>query len=444
MDREARMTQPSAVSILQELIRFDTTNPPGNERPCIEYLDALLTSAGIETRIVAQAPERPNLLARLRGTGKAPALLLFGHVDVVTTEHQAWSVPPFEARIEDGYLWGRGALDMKSGVAMMVSAILRAAQSDMPLAGDVLLAVLSDEEAGGNAGARFLVHEHPSLFEGVRYGIGEFGGFPLYIDGKPLYLIQVGEKQPCWTEVTIRGPAGHGARPMRDGTMATLGRVLSELNHRRPPVHITPVTERMVEAIARVLPIGKRTIFRRLLDPRRTDRILQRLGETGRNLEPLFRNTVNATMVRGGDKPNVIPSEISLGLDGRLLPGFEPDDLLSELGDIIGTDLEANVRFYDRGPTDVDFGLLPMLSDVLERAHPGSHAVPYLLPGSSDARFFSSLGIQTYGFLPMNLPPEFDFFGTIHAADERIPVESVEFGAQAMVDVLARYKGAGN
>lgn len=437
------MTRPTATHILQDLIRYDTTNPPGNERPCIEYIDALLRDADIETECVALDPERPNLLARLPGQGQGPGLLLFGHVDVVTTRHQLWAVPPFEARIQDGFLWGRGALDMKSGVAMMIHALLRLADEGCPHSGDILFAAVVDEEAGGNAGSRFLADKHAGLFEGVRYAIGEFGGFPLYISQAPLYMIQVGEKQPCFTEITLRGPAGHGARPMRDGTMAELGKLLVRLNRSRLPIHITPATERMVHAIADVLPVAKRAIFRRLLDPRRTDRILRRLGDIGCNLEPLFRNTVNATLVRGGEKPNVIPSEISLGLDGRLLPGYGPQDLLDELEEAVGMPLHATVRLFDEGSSNMDLGLLPLLGEVLDEAHPGSHAVPYLLPGSSDARFFARLGIQTYGFLPMNLPEGFDFFATIHAANERIPVESVEFGAHVLHDVLSRYPGAG-
>ena len=433
------MAQQTAATILQELIRFDTTNPPGNERPCIEYLDGLLRDEGIETSLLAKDPQRPNLIARLPGAGRAPGLLLFGHVDVVTTAHQQWSVPPFEGRIQNGCIWGRGALDMKAGVAMMTAALIKARASDLQLPGEILFAAVSDEEAGGKLGAKYLVDEHPSLFEGVRYAIGEFGGFPLYIDGVPLYMIQIGEKQPCWVEATIRGPGGHGARPMRDGAMARLGHVLSKLNRCRLPIHITPVTERMVHAMAKALPRHKRLIFERLLNPRWTDRVLKLLGDTGRNLEPLFRNTVNATVVRGGEKPNVIPSEIVLGLDGRLLPGFQPQDLFSELGEALREDLDYEVLLYDRGTTETDFGLFAFLADILAEAHHGSHQVPYLLPGSSDARFFDALGIQTYGFIPMNLPPSFNFFETIHAADERIPLEAVQFGADAMFQAITLY-----
>ncbi|MFC2095857.1 M20/M25/M40 family metallo-hydrolase [Candidatus Bipolaricaulota bacterium] len=336
-------------------------------------------------------------------------------------------------------MWGRGALDMKAGIAMMMAALLRAKQSGLQPAGDILFAAVSDEEAGGTLGAKWLVETHPSLFNGVRYAIGEFGGFSVHIDGKPLYMIQVAEKQPCWLQVSIRGPGGHGAMPMRDGAMAKLGSLLTQLNQIRLPVHITPAIERMVRAMADGLPLLRRLIFRRLLNPRFTDRILKLLGDTGRNLEPLFRNSVNATAVQGGDKPNVIPSEIVLGLDARLLPGFVPEDLLAELTAVLGEELDYQVLLYDHSMPDTDLGLYPLLADVLKRAHPGSHQVPLLLSGSTDARFFARLGIQTYGFIPMNLPPSFSFNETMHAADERVPVESVEFGAEVLFELITRY-----
>lgn len=433
------MTRPDAVEILRSLIQFDTTNPPGNERPCIEYIEGLLRDAGMETTCLARDPNRPNLIARLAGRGAAPPLLLFGHIDVVTTVQQQWTVPPFAARVRDGAVWGRGALDMKSGIAMMIDALLHMADADEKPPADVVLLVLSDEEAGGRWGAQFVVEEHPIELRGVRYALGEFGGFPIHLDGFPIYLIQVSEKQPCWMELTLRGPAGHGALPMRDGAMAALGRVLTRLNQGRLPVHVGPVTRQMVRRMSEVLPLPKRLAFRGLLSPRWTNRILHVLGDTGRYLDPLFRNTVNATMVRGGDKPNVIPAEVALGLDGRLLPGLEPRHLMGEMEALLDLELDSRVVLYDEGPAGVDWGLFALLEEALRRAHPGCHVAPYLLPGSSDARFLSRLGIQTYGFLPMNLPEGFDFFRTIHAADERIPAECVAFGARTMRDVLTKY-----
>jgi len=430
---------PRPTEILQRLICFDTTNPPGNERACVEYVANLLEAAGLETIRLGASPERPSLVARLAGRGEAPPLLLYGHADVVTTAHQAWTHPPFAGRIVDGYLWGRGALDMKGGLAMMIAAVLGAAARRVPPAGDILLAVLADEEAGGVHGARHLVGTHPEVFASVRYAIGEFGGFPLRVAGRTYYLIQVGEKHPCWLEATLSGPAGHGARPMRDGAMAELGQLLVRLNRVRLPIHVTPIVRRMISSMAAAAPRGTGFLLRRLLSPRWTDRILARLGEAGRNLEPLFRNTVNATLVRGGDKPNVIPSEISLGLDARVLPGFTLDDLLAELRPMLGPSVDIKVRLYDPGPSAPDFGLLGLLEELLRLADPGAVPIPYLLPGSSDARFFSQLGIQTYGYTPMNLPADFNFFETIHAADERIPVSAVDFGAGVLSQLIDRY-----
>ena len=300
--------------LLQHLIRFDTTNPPGNETECINYIDSLLQSVGIETQIFAQLPDRPNLLARLKGTGNAPPLLLYGHVDVVTTVNQDWTHPPFGGDIVDGFIWGRGTLDMKGGVAMLLAAFMRAKVENLELPGDVLFLALADEEFKGTYGADYLVTEHPELFEGVRYGIGEVGGYTKYIGGQKFYLIQIAEKQGCATMVTIKGPGGHGSIPLRNGAMASLGKVLTTLNENRLPVHITPSVRFMVEGLAKGLPAESGGQFLKLLDPALTDDILDEMGTPFAFLDAVLHNTVNATIVEGGLKGNVIPSEIKLNL----------------------------------------------------------------------------------------------------------------------------------
>jgi len=429
--------------LLAELIRFDTTNPPGNEKACVAHLADRLTDAGLDTTLLAADPDRPNLIARLSGRGEAPPLLLYGHVDVVTTAHQEWTHPPFAGRVVDGWIWGRGALDMKGAVAMMTTAVLRAAKRGLTPAGDVLLAFVADEEAGGKAGARFLVEEYPETFGGAKYAIGEFGGVPIHVAGRRFYAIQVAEKQPCWLEVTLRGPGGHGARPMRGGAMAALGRILSDLDRGRTPIHVTPVARRMIASIADEVGGVKGVVLRRLLNRRLTDRLLRLLGTSGAQLEPLFRNTVNATTVRGGEKGNVIPTEIALGLDGRILPGFGPEDLIGEIRDLTKVPFEPRILLHDPSTAETDLGLFDTLAGILRELDPGTPSFPLLLPGSTDARFFDRLGIQTYGFTPMNLPHDFDFFSTIHAADERVPCEAIEFGTQAIGALLERYGASG-
>ncbi|RPH48812.1 MAG: M20/M25/M40 family metallo-hydrolase [Desulfobacteraceae bacterium] len=425
--------------LLQALIRFDTTNPPGNEAGCVSYIKDLLTEAGFETAIIAKEPDRPNLIARLKGSGSAPPLLLYGHADVVTTSFQEWAHPPFEAKNIDGYIWGRGALDMKGGLAMMLSALLRTKAGNFIPAGDIVLAVVSDEEAGGDIGAKYLVENHPEQFAEIRYAVGEFGGYSQYTGNKKFYPIQIAEKQACWMKATFRGQGGHGSIPVSGGSMPKLARFISAIERHKLPVHVTSVVKMMIETIAANLPFPKGMIFRQLLNPFLTDAILKLIGDTGKKLDPLLHNTVSATIVKGGEKINVIPGEITLHIDGRLLPGFKSDDMLAELRKIAGNDFEIELIRYEPQPCEPDTGLFDTLADILRDADPGCIPMPLLMPGITDGRHFSRLGIQTYGFLPMNLPKEFKFLETIHAADERIPKEAVAFGADAIFELLRRY-----
>jgi acetylornithine deacetylase/succinyl-diaminopimelate desuccinylase-like protein len=300
---------------------------------------------------------------------------------------------------------------------------------------------MSDEEAGGTYGAQFLVEEHADLFEGVRYALGEFGGFPLVIGGTRFYPIMVAEKVVCWLQATVRGPAGHGSMPVRGGAMAHLGRMLQTLDRKRLPVHITPIAEEMFGTVADALSFPTGPLLRQLLNPMLTNRVLDLLGPRGHLFDALLHNTVSPTIVRGGEKINVIPGEITLDLDGRLLPGYTPDDMIGELEALLGNDVIFEVLRHDPGPSTRDMGLFDTLADILRESDPDGIPLPMLLSGVTDGRFFARLGIQTYGFLPMKLPENFNFSQTIHAADERIPVESLEFGTRAVTRVLQRFGG---
>ena len=422
------------VELLQRLIRFDTSNPPGGERACIEWTRQLLEGCGCDLQMVARDPERPNLIVRLRGEGRAPALLMQGHVDVVPATGN-WSRPPFGGEVADGYVWGRGALDMKGGVAMMLAAFLQAAEAGTP-PGDVVLCLLCDEEAGGDYGARFVVENHAELFDGVRYAIGEFGGFTMEVAGRRVYPIMVAEKQLCSLRANLRGPAGHGSLPVRGGAMGRLGRLLAALDRVRLPVHVTPVARMMIEAIAAEAAPATRMPLRALLHPRLTDTLLDRLGDRGTLFDALLHNTASATVVRGGQAHNVIPGEVSVDLDCRLLPGFGPEDVSRELQTIAGVEIDFEVLRYDPGPQAPDMTLFDTLGVILRELDPDARPVPLLLPAVTDGRFFARLGIQTYGFLPMQLPEEMRFMELIHAEDERIPVEALEFGTRAIRRLL--------
>jgi len=425
--------------LLQQLIRFDTTNPPGNEKACVEHIGGLLQAAGITPIYLAKDGNRPNLIARLPGRGDAPPLLLQGHVDVVTTAGQKWDHDPFGGELIDDYVWGRGALDMKGGVSMLVAAFLRAKVKAADLPGDVILNILADEEDGGDYGAGFLVEEHPEQYEGVKYALGEFGGFSLHLAGRQFFPIMVAEKQICWIRLTVKGPGGHGAMPLQGGAMAQLGKILLKLDQNQLPVHITPAARQMFSALAAAVAFPTSLILRLLINPRLTNLVLKLLGGRGRLFNPLLHNTASPTIVNGGDKINVIPSELVLQLDGRILPGLKPETMLSELRELLGDEVEIELIQYDPGPPAADMGLFDTLAGILQEMDPQGVPMPLLLSGGTDARLFARLGIQTYGFLPMPLPEGFVFNQTIHAANERVPAAAIDFGTNAVYQALHRF-----
>jgi acetylornithine deacetylase/succinyl-diaminopimelate desuccinylase-like protein len=283
------------------------------------------------------------------------------------------------------------------------------------------------------------VESQGHLFQGVRYAIGEFGGFSFPLGNRRFYPIMVTEKQICVLRATVRAPGGHGALTSRGGAMAQLASALLRLESRRMPVHVTPATRRMLSAIASNLAVPQSALFRLLLSPPLTGLTLKLPGNRRRIFEPLLRNTATATVVRGGERFNVVPSEIGLGLDCRLLPGYGPNDLISELRPILGDEVELEVVYHDPSPEEPDLGLFDTLADVLRQADPKAVPVPMLLPASTDGRLFSRLGIQTYGFLPMALPPDFEFAKTIHGANERIPVAALTFGSDGIYQLLRRF-----
>ncbi|MGE5341567.1 MAG: M20/M25/M40 family metallo-hydrolase [Candidatus Omnitrophota bacterium] len=428
--------------LLSNLIRFNTTNPPGNEGECIHYIAQLLTAAGIETHVLAKDPNRPNLVARLQGRKRSDSpLLIYGHVDVVAADPGKWVHPPFSGDIADGFVWGRGALDMKGGIAMMVGSFLKAKIEESPLNEDILLCLLSDEEEMGEFGSDFMVSHHADYFNGVKYALSEFGGFTLYIGNKTFYPIEILQKQKCIIKAVLRGPTGHGSNFMRGGAVATLSQMLDQLDKNLLPVHVTPVVDAMFRTMSENLPFPNGAIMRLLTKPRATDFVLNLLGKKGHAFIPMFHNIVNATIIRGGEKINIIPGEIEVHFDVRILPGLSPDDVIDELRSIIGEEVRLEVLHYDHGQSEPDMGLFEMLAGIIRESDPEGIPVPFMLTGCSDARFFSRLGIQTYGFMPMQLPQAMNFNHLIHSADERIPVDTLTFGMNALGEAMKRYTG---
>ncbi len=426
------------VHLLQRLIRFPSVNPPGNEAACVRYIADLLRQAGLHPLLVGKSPDRQNLVVRLTGKGLAPPFLMYGHADVVGIEGQQWRYPPFAGVEAEGFVWGRGALDMKGGLAMMISALLRLTREGFTPAGDIILAVVCDEEDQGAFGAQYLTAEHAGLFRGVRYAISELGGFSICLAGRRLYPIMVSEKQRCSLRVKIAGPGGHSSLAARGGIMAVLARILQRLDRRPLPVHITPPVRIMLEAIASALPFPVRPLPWLLSKPFCAEFLLARIDERLDFFKSLFRNTATPTAVRGGSRLNLVPSEILLDLDGRLVPGFRPETLIREIRNLLQEDVEIDLIHFLPGPMELDMGLFSALSAVLQELDPQGRPVPFVGSGVSDARFFCTLGVQTFGFTPMLLPPEIDFAKLVHGADERIPVPALHFGAEAVYRLLKR------
>jgi acetylornithine deacetylase/succinyl-diaminopimelate desuccinylase-like protein len=316
---------------------------------------------------------------------------------------------------------------------------MQIASADPPPPGDVILALTTDEETGSRTGMKFLVADHSDLFEGVRHALSEFGGYTLWHGSRRFVPIQVAEKQRCVIRATARGPGGHASTLVREPASEKLGKLLSRLATRRLPVHVTATARLMLEAMARELPPHEKILIRSALEPRIARRLLPFSRAAGRMLTPLLCNTATPTGVSGGQSTNAIPTEMTVDLDGRVLPGMSPSDLLAELEALAGG--LATFELVSEQPAvalDPDLSLMPLLSAVVGERDPGCVPIPMLLPGFTDARFVSALGIQTYGFLPMRLPRHLDP-SLVHAADERVPADAIAFGASCLIDVINSY-----
>lgn len=435
------MASLPASDIARRLVALPTVNPPGEEADAQPYLQGLLEAAGLEVAVFEKEAGRPNLVTRLAGSGGKPSLILHGHVDVVGVDGQVWDHPPFGAVVEGGVLHGRGALDMKSGVAMMTHAILRAKVDRIRPSGDVVLALVADSETGGGVGLAHLLEDHPDVFAGARYAIGEFGGFPLHAFGRRFYRIGVSQKQYLHLRIRLSGTGGHGSRPGSDTVIGRLGEVLSRFDAGRMPYHRSAIARQVIETIADRVPQREADLLGGLLDADTFEEAVAELGDLGATFESLFRDTANATIVTAGAKFNVVPSQACIEVDARLLPGRSRAEAIDDILGMIGShDAEVDVAASGPpAPDEFDAGLFDTLTATLVDLDPEAVTVPYLFNESPDGRLFAAHGVQHYGFLPMDLPPDFHLPDLIHGPNERVPVASIDFGAEALYRLLTRY-----
>jgi acetylornithine deacetylase/succinyl-diaminopimelate desuccinylase-like protein len=435
----------AVVELLAALLRFDTTNPPGNEAEAVEFLADTLRAAGVEPEVLSPAPGRANLVARLAGGEGAEApLLLNGHVDVVAAEAGRWRHPPFAGEVHDGVLWGRGAVDMKQMVAMSVATVGLLARLGVPLRRELKLAVVADEEAGCAAGSAWLVDHHPDKVR-AGHALGEVGGATFYLGGRPFYPVQVAEKGIAWLRVVATGATGHGSIPRDDNAVVRLSEFLARVGRRRLPLHPSPEARRFLEALTELQGRAGRAALPLLLHPRWSSLVLDRgVRDPGvaRLLSAVLRNTASPTVVHAGSKVNVIPGRAEAELDGRIAVGSSEAELLAELRSLAGPDIELELLGPSRPPTVTPPGdrLFDLLAAVVADHHPGAVAVPTITPGFTDAKFWSELGTACYGFAPLRLEPsDPDFAAMFHGDDERVPVAGLQAGLRMLADTVARW-----
>jgi acetylornithine deacetylase/succinyl-diaminopimelate desuccinylase-like protein len=424
----------------KELLRIDTTNPPGNERAAADYLARVLDREGIGYQIVESEPTRASLVARLRGSGKHGPLMLSGHLDVVPVERDRWTHDPFGAEEHDGCIWGRGAVDMKNMLAMSLTVVLVLKRAGVPLDRDIIFAAVADEEAGSRLGARFLVERHPDLVR-AEYVLNEIGAYTFHVGEAAFYPIQVAEKGICWFELSAEGTAGHGSMPRPDNPIVRLARAIEALGSQRLPFHAVPVVESFVRGLAERVPEVARRVLPLLVRPRMAPVLLgllrRRDPEQAIALEALLRNTASPTVLAGGRKVNVIPSSASVLVDGRMLPGQTVSDFLAEVRRVVGDDLQVRVVEQHEGEVfRTDTPLFDAIGRVIERHHPGALAVPFMIPGFTDSHAYAKLGATCYGFAPVKMPRGMNYTSLYHGHDERIPKEGFAWGLGVLGELV--------
>ncbi|HEX6484567.1 MAG TPA: M20/M25/M40 family metallo-hydrolase [Ktedonobacteraceae bacterium] len=431
------------ITHLRNILRLDTRNPPGNEIRAAEYIREVLQQEGIASEIVGPSPDRGTIVARLKGDGTAPPLLLMSHTDVVAVEPEKWTHGPFAADIADGFVYGRGALDMKSMVTMELMTMLLLKRTGIPLKRDVIYMAAADEEVGGHEGAGWVVHNRPELIQ-AEYGLNEGGGGGFEIHGQRYYSVSTAEKGTARFRLRTTGKPGHGSMPHGDNAIVRLAKLLSKLDDRQPPVHFTDTFRGYITGIASSQPPEIAGLFLAVLDDEATaDAAIDALPLEDMlklELRAMARNTIAPTILRSGSQINVIPSEAEAKLDGRTLPGWTPETYLEELHAILGEDID--VAFIDPSiPLEADPAspLFEVIKAVVEEHDPGATVVPTLLTGGTDAKHVAELGTKVYGFAPeLYIPGATDWTG-VHGHDERIHIRAVQWGTRVLYDVVEQF-----
>jgi acetylornithine deacetylase/succinyl-diaminopimelate desuccinylase-like protein len=421
------------IRICQELIRIPSVNfgeGKGDEKDVAAHVVALLKEVGIDSQTYESAPGRCNVIARIKGSNPSrPGLVVHGHLDVVPANAADWSVDPFSGEIKDGFIWGRGAVDMKNMDAMIIATVRDWARTGYVPERDIVLAFFADEEAGSNFGSHYMVKNHPEVFAGCTEAVSEVGGFSVTVaGGKRLYLIETAEKGIHWMRLTAEGRAGHGSMMNDENAVTRLAEAVAKIGAYQWPQRYSKTVKAFFKRIAEAT--GK-PYNEEDLRP-----LLNEIGFAATMIGATLQNTANPTMLEAGYKANVIPGSASAVIDGRFIPGFE-DELNDTIKSLIGENVTVETITRDKAlefPFEGD--LVEAMCSALIKEDAVAIPVPYVMSGGTDNKALADLGIIGYGFSPLKLDADFNFMAMFHGVDERVPVEGLTFGARVLKEFL--------
>ena len=425
--------EEDVVKLCQELIQIPSVNygeGKGDEKAAAEYVVAKMKEVGIASKIYESAPNRCSVVARIEGKDKSkPGLVVNGHLDVVPANAADWSVDPFSGVIKDGCIWGRGAVDMKNMDAMILAVIRLWAKHNYQPERTIVIVFFADEEAGGIYGSRWMAEKHPEVFAGCSETVSEVGGFSLtLLSGKRVYAIEASQKGIEWMRLTAEGVAGHGSMVNNANAVTRLSEAIAKIGNYTWPQRITKTSDLFFQKISE---ISGKPYDKNNLQP-----LIDEVGPMGKMIGATLCNTTNPTMLEAGYKANVIPQSASAVVDGRTLPGYEKE-LLDTVRSLVGEHVKVESLVSDI-PLEVEFGgpLVDAMIAAIKSEDPEGIPIPYLLSGGTDNKALAKLGIVGYGFSPLKLPPDLDFTGLFHGIDERVPVDSLQFGARTLFHFL--------
>ena len=428
--------ETDVIELCRDLIRIDTSNwgdspQTVGEAEAAEYCAARIREAGFEPEVLSTtSADRRSVHVRIPGTdASAPALLVHGHLDVVPAVAADWTHPPFAAEVDEGFIWGRGAVDMKDMDAMILAVVREWGRTGVRPRRDIVVAFYPDEEAGSVHGSHWLVDHRPDLYDGVTEAIGEVGGFSVTVrDDLRLYPIQTAEKGIRWLRLQAAGRAGHGSMIHDDNAVTTLCEAVARIGRHEWPIRRTATVDRFLAELGEAYGID----FAAADDEAMT----RALGTFAALVGATMRNTANPTMLASGYKHNVIPTEASAAIDGRVLPGFE-DEFEHTIRELVGPDITVETLVSDIAlEAPFETPTVDLMAHALREADPAARPVPYMISGGTDAKALSSLGINCYGFSPLRLPADVDYWRMFHGVDERVPLDGLQFGVRVLERVL--------